>query len=114
MSKGHAAPILYAAWAMAGAIDLPELLNLRKLNSLLEGHPVPKLPFVDVASGSLGQGLSVAGGMAYSSKYLDKLDNRYYVVIGDGESAEGSNWEALNLASHYKLDNLTVILDCNR
>ena len=114
LSKGHAAPILYAAYALAGSVDVNELNNLRKFDSDLEGHPTPKLPFVDVATGSLGQGVSVAGGMAYSSKYLDKINNRYYVVIGDGESAEGSVWEACNLASHYKLNNLTLIVDVNR
>lgn len=114
LSKGHAAPILYAAWSLAGFIDPAELLQLRKFTSDLEGHPTPKLPFVDVATGSLGQGLSVAGGMAYSSKYLDKIDNHYWVLIGDGESAEGSIWEAAHLSSYYKLDNLTAIVDINR
>ncbi|CAD8099283.1 unnamed protein product [Paramecium primaurelia] len=114
LSKGHAAPILYAAWSMVGYIDSKELLNLRKIDSILEGHPVPKLPFVDVATGSLGQGLSVAGGMAYSSKFLDKINNRYWVLMGDGEIAEGSVWEAAHLASHYKLDNITAIVDVNR
>lgn len=114
LSKGHAAPILYAAWSVAGLIDTKELQNLRKFDSDLEGHPTPKLPFVDIATGSLGQGLSVAGGMAYSSKYLDKIDNHYWALIGDGESAEGSIWEACNLASHYSLNNLTLIVDVNR
>lgn len=114
LSKGHAAPILYAAWAEAGYIKKEDLLNLRKFDSDLEGHPTPKLPYVDVATGSLGQGLGAACGMAYSSKFLDKLDNRYWVLCGDGETAEGSVWEAANFASHYKLDNLTCIIDVNR
>jgi transketolase len=90
LSKGHAAPILYAAWAENGFIPKSELLNLRKIDCELEGHPTPKLPYVDVATGSLGQGLGCAAGMAYSSKYLDKLDNRYWVICGDGECAEGN------------------------
>jgi transketolase len=114
LSKGHAAPILYAAWAENGFIPIEELLNLRKITSDLEGHPTPILPFVDVATGSLGQGLGCASGMAYASKYFDKLDNHYWVVIGDGESAEGSIWEAANFASYYQLSNLTCIVDVNR
>jgi len=114
LSKGHAAPILYAAWAEAGLFPTKELLNLRKIDSDLEGHPTPRLNFVDVATGSLGQGLSVAAGMAYVGKYFDKSSYRTYCLIGDGESAEGSIWEALNFASHYKLDNLCAIFDINR
>lgn len=114
LSKGHAAPILYAAWAEAGLFDPSDLLNLRKIDSDLEGHPTPRLNFVDVATGSLGQGLSVAAGMAYIGKYIDKADYRVYCLIGDGESAEGSVWEALHFASHYKLDNLVAIFDINR
>lgn len=114
LSKGHAAPILFAAWAENGFIDKAQLLNLRKIDCELEGHPTPILPFVDVATGSLGQGLGAACGMAYSSKYLDKLNNRFWVVMGDGESAEGSVWEAANFASFYKLDNITAIVDVNR
>lgn len=114
LSKGHAAPILYAAWAEAGLFPVSDLMNLRKLDSDLEGHPTPRLNFVDVATGSLGQGLSVAAGMAYVGKYLDKVDYRTYCLIGDGESAEGSIWEALNFASFYKLDNLVAIFDVNR
>lgn len=114
LSKGHAAPILYAAWAEAGLFPAGDLLNLRKFDSDLEGHPTPRLNFVDVATGSLGQGLSVACGMAYMGKYVDQSAYRVYCVIGDGESAEGSIWEAVNFASHYKLDNLCAIFDVNR
>ena len=114
LSKGHAAPILYAAWAEAGLFPTSELLNLRKIDSDLEGHPTPRLNFVDVATGSLGQGLSVAAGMAYVGKYVDKSPYRVYCLIGDGESAEGSIWEALSFASLYKLDNLVAIFDINR
>ena len=114
LSKGHAAPILYAAWAEAGAFPVADLLKLRKLDSDLEGHPTPRLSFVDVATGSLGQGLSAGAGMAYSAKYWEKLDSRFYVLMGDGESAEGSVWEAASFASHYNLDNLCAIVDVNR
>ncbi|PNF28878.1 Transketolase [Cryptotermes secundus] len=114
LSKGHAAPILYAAWAEAGLFPVSDLQNLRKIDSDLEGHPTPRLNFVDVGTGSLGQGLSVACGMAYVGKYFDKASYRVYCLIGDGESAEGSIWEALHFASYYKLDNLCVILDVNR
>ncbi|NP_932336.3 transketolase-like protein 2 [Danio rerio] len=114
LSKGHAAPILYAAWAEAGYIKASDLLNLRKIDSDLEGHPTPKLAFVDVATGSLGQGLGAACGMAYTGKYLDKSSYRVYCMLGDGECSEGSVWEAMAFASHYKLDNLVAILDVNR
>jgi len=114
LSKGHAAPILYAAWAEAGFVPVSELKNLRKIDNLLEGHPTPKLEFVDVATGSLGQGLSCAAGMAYAGKYFDKSDYRVYCLCGDGESAEGSIWEALAFAATYKLDNLVNIIDVNR
>ena len=114
LSKGHAAPILYAAWAEAGLFPVSELLNLRKVDSDLEGHLPPRLNFIDVTTGSLGQGLSVAAGMAYVGKYIDKADYRVYCLIGDGESAEGSIWEALHFASYYKLDNLVAIFDVNR
>ncbi|CAL1544792.1 unnamed protein product [Lymnaea stagnalis] len=114
LSKGHAAPILYAAWAEAGLFPASDLLELRKLSSDLEGHPTPRLNFVDVATGSLGQGLSCAAGMAYTGKYFDKADYRVYCLIGDGESAEGSIWEALAFASRYQLDNLVAIFDVNR
>lgn len=114
LSKGHAAPVLYAAWAEAGVVPVAELKNLRKIDNLLEGHPTPKLSFIDVATGSLGQGLSNAAGMAYAGKYFDKSDYRVYCLCGDGESAEGSIWEAMAFASHYKLDNLVNIIDVNR
>ncbi|XP_039184591.1 transketolase-like protein 1 [Crotalus tigris] len=114
LSKGHAAPILYAAWAEAGFIKESELLNLRKIDSDLEGHPTPRLPFVDVATGSLGQGLGAACGMAYTGKYFDKTSYRVYCLLGDGESSEGSVWEALQFGSHYQLDNLVAIIDVNR
>ncbi|XP_046971982.1 transketolase [Vanessa cardui] len=114
LSKGHAAPILYAAWAEAGLFPLEDLKNLRKIDSDLEGHPTPRLNFIDVGTGSLGQGLAVAAGMAYVGKYFDQTSYRVYCLVGDGEAAEGSVWEALHFASHYKLDNLVVIFDVNR
>src|SRR5213595_3579704 len=113
LSKGHAAPILYAAWAEAGAFDRSELLKLRRIDSDLEGHPTPRLPFVDVATGSLGQGLGVGVGMALAAR-LDHLDYRTYVLLGDGEIAEGSVWEAASLAGIRKLNNLIAIVDVNR
>ncbi|XP_073326062.1 transketolase-like protein 2 [Pagrus major] len=114
LSKGHAAPILYAAWAEAGYLKESDLLNLRKIDSDLEGHPTPKLQFVDVATGSLGQGLGAACGMAYTGKNFDKSSYRVYCMLGDGECAEGSVWEAMAFASHYQLDNLVAIIDVNR
>ncbi|CAO1398606.1 unnamed protein product [Diamesa hyperborea] len=114
LSKGHAAPILYAAWAEAGLFPVSDLQNLRKIDSDLEGHPTPRLNFIDVGTGSLGQGVGVACGMAYVGKNFDKADYRTYVLVGDGESAEGSIWESLHFAGHYKLDNLCVIFDVNR
>src|ERR1041385_5015579 len=113
LSKGHAAPLLYAAWSETGLIPSAELLKLRVLDNDLEGHPPPRLPFVDVATGSLGQGLSVGVGMGLSAR-LDKLDFRTYVLLGDGECAEGSVWEAASLAGIYKLQNLVAIVDANR
>uniref|UniRef100_A0A452QT96 Transketolase n=1 Tax=Ursus americanus TaxID=9643 RepID=A0A452QT96_URSAM len=114
LSKGHAAPILYAVWAEAGFLPEEELLNLRKITSDLDGHPVPKQAFTDVATGSLGQGLGAACGMAYTGKYFDKASYRVYCLLGDGELSEGSVWEAMAFASIYKLDNLIAILDINR
>ncbi|XP_077369670.1 transketolase-like protein 2 [Festucalex cinctus] len=114
LSKGHAAPILYAAWAEAGFVEDAELLKLRKIDSDLEGHPTPKLPFVDVATGSLGQGLSAACGMAYTAQYFDKASYRVYCLMGDGECSEGSVWEAMAFAAHYKLAHLVAIMDVNR
>lgn len=113
LSKGHAAPLLYAAWAETGLFPTSELLKLRELGSDLEGHPTPRLPFVDVATGSLGQGLSVGVGMALCAR-LDKLDYKTYVLLGDGEIAEGAVWEAASLAGIYKLNNLVAIVDVNR
>jgi len=113
LSKGHAAPVLYAAWAEAGYIDKDDLLNLRKIDSPLEGHPPTDWPFVDVATGSLGQGLSVGLGMALVAK-LDGRDQNIYVLMGDGEIAEGSVWEAAASASHDKLGNLIATVDVNR
>jgi transketolase len=113
LSKGHAAPLLYAAWAETGLFPVEDLLKLRKIDSDLEGHPTPRLPFADIATGSLGQGLSVGVGMALCAR-LDNLDYRTYVLMGDGEIAEGSVWEAASLAGIYKLNNLIAIVDVNR
>ena len=113
LSKGHAAPLLYAAWAENGFVAIPELLKLRQFGNDLEGHPTPRLAFADVATGSLGQGLGVGVGMALAAKQ-DKLDYNTYVLLGDGEIAEGSVWEAANLAGFYKLSNLIAIVDANR
>ncbi|MGA2854114.1 MAG: transketolase [Verrucomicrobiota bacterium] len=113
LSKGHAAPLLYAAWAETGLFPAGDLLKLRQFGSDLEGHPTPRLLFVDVATGSLGQGLSVGAGMALAAR-LDKLDYNTYVLLGDGEIAEGSVWEAASLAGIYKLNNLIAIVDANR
>ena len=113
-SKGHASPLFYALWAAAGCITEEELLTMRKFGSRLEGHPTVVLPYVEAATGSLGQGLSIGMGMALNAKYLDKLPYRTYVLLGDSEMAEGSQWEAIQLAREYKLDNLIGILDVNR
>lgn len=114
LSKGHAAPLLYAAWAEAGLFPKSDLLKLRTLASDLEGHPTPRLSFVDMATGSLGQGLPVGIGIAMNAKSVDKLDHRTYVLMGDGESVEGSVWEAAEVARHHGLDNLCAIIDVNR
>ena len=114
LSKGHVAPALYAALAESGYFPVEELLTLRKLGSRLQGHPVRgKLPGVEMSTGSLGQGLSMSCGLALAAK-LDKKDTRVYCLLGDGELQSGQNWEAMMLASHYKLDNLTVFVDRNR
>lgn len=113
LSKGHAAPILYAAWAEAGLFPIEELLKLRRIDSDLEGHPTPRLPFADVATGSLGQGLGVGVGVALAGR-LDKLDYNTYVLLGDGEIAEGAVWEAASLAGIHRLNNLVAIVDMNR
>src|SRR5213595_1138575 len=112
LSKGHSAPLLYAAWAEAGGFDRSELLKLRRIDSDLEGHPTPRLPFVDVATGSLGQGICAAVGCALNARLI-KSDYRTYVLLGDGESAEGSVWEAANAATMDRLDNLCGITDVN-
>src|SRR6478609_7420918 len=105
LSKGHAAPLLYAAWAEVGLFDRNDLLRLRTLGSDLEGHPTPRLPFVDLATGSLGQGLPAGVGMALNARRIGS-DYRTYVLMGDGETAEGSVWEAADSASFLKADNL--------
>ena len=112
LSKGHAAPILYAAWAEAGLLRREDLLNLRKLESDLEGHPTPRLPFVDVATGSLGQGLCAGVGIALNARRIES-EYRTYVLLGDGETAEGSVWEAAEVATHDTLDSLCAITDVN-
>jgi len=112
LSKGHAAPILYAAWAEAGVISRDQLSSLRDIDSDLEGHPTPRLPFVDVATGSLGQGICAAVGMALNARRIAS-SYRTYVLLGDGESAEGSVWEAAQAAARMGLDNLCAIIDVN-
>src|SRR5437764_3435521 len=112
LSKGHAAPILYAVWAEAGAFDRSELLTLRQLGSDLEGHPTPRLPFVDVATGSLGQGICAAIGSALNARRIGS-EYRTYCMLGDGESAEGSVWEAADVAAMDGLDNLCGVTDVN-
>jgi transketolase len=115
LSKGHASPLLYSAYKAAGAVDDEELLSFRKLGSRLEGHPTPrKLPWVETATGSLGQGLPVGVGIALSGKRLDRTGYRVWVLCGDSELAEGSVWEAAEHAGHEHLDNLTAIIDVNR
>lgn len=113
-SKGHASPLFYALWAVAGKISEEKLLSLRKFGSNLEGHPTMAFPYTEAATGSLGQGLSVGVGMSINAKYIDKLDYKTFVLMGDSEVAEGSVWEAIDLASYYKLNNLVGILDVNR
>jgi transketolase len=113
-SKGHASTLLYAIFRAAGAITDEEMLRYRQFDSILEGHPTPRIPWVDVATGSLGQGLPLGVGMALAAKYLDRLPSRVWVLSGDSEMAEGSVWEAFEHAAHYELDNLTAIIDVNR
>src|ERR1700732_1250572 len=110
LSKGHAAPVLYAALAESGVFPVSRLMTLRQLNSELEGHPTPLIPGVDAATGSLGQGLSV-GAVFASGARLDKSPTGVYVRPGDGELPEGQIWEGAAFAGHYKLDNLTVVAD---
>jgi transketolase len=113
-SKGHASPLLYSMYKAAGAISDEELMTLRKFGSRLEGHPTPILPWVDVATGLLGQGFPIGVGIGLAGKYLDKLPYHIWVLLGDSEMAEGSVWEAFDHGSHYKLDNLIAIIDVNR
>jgi transketolase len=112
LSKGHAAPLLYSAYAEAGMISEKDLLSLRRLDSIYEGHPTPRIPWVDVATGSLGQGLSVGLGNALAAR-IDKRNYNTYVLLGDGECAEGSVWEAAEIASYYKVSNLYAVIDVN-
>ncbi|MGW7414489.1 transketolase [Streptomyces sp. NPDC054863] len=114
LSKGHASPLLYALYRAAGAVSDEELLTFRSRGSRLEGHPTPRLPWVDVATGSLGQGLPVGVGMALAGKRLDRIPYRVWVISGDSEMAEGSVWEAVEHAAAEKLDHLTLIVDVNR
>jgi transketolase len=114
-SKGHASPLLYSMFKAAGVVSDDELMNgYRRFGSVLEGHPTPVLPWVDVATGSLGQGLPDGVGVALAGRYLDELPYRIWVLCGDSEMAEGSIWEALDKASYYRLSNLTAIVDVNR
>jgi transketolase len=113
-SKGHASPLFYSLWAAAGRVTEQELLTFRMFNSPLEGHPTPAFRYTEAATGSLGQGLSIGLGMALNAKYIDKLPYRTYVLLGDSEMAEGSQWEAMELAAYYKLNNLVGIMDVNR
>src|SRR5580765_3377249 len=113
-SKGHASPLLYSLYKACGAITDDELLSFRRFGSKIEGHPTPVLPWVDVATGSLGQGLPIGVGVAMAGKFLDKLPYRVWVLCGDSEMAEGSMWEAFEHAAFYGLANLTAIIDVNR
>ncbi|MGH2349448.1 MAG: transketolase [bacterium] len=113
-SKGHATPLMYSMFKAAGAISDAELMTYRKFGSRLEGHPTPVLPWVEVATGALGQGLAIAVGVALAGKYLDKLPYRVWVLSGDSEMAEGAVWEAVEHAAYYTLGNLTCIVDVNR
>lgn len=113
LSKGHAAPVLYAAWEQVGILSEAELLTLRQFNSPLEGHPTARFSYSEAATGSLGCGLSIGLGMALSAR-LSKLDFYTYVLLGDSEMAEGSVWEACELAAFYKVNNLIAIIDVNR
>ena len=113
-SKGHASPLFYSLWAAAGKVTEQELLTFRKFGSPLEGHPTPAFRYTEAATGSLGQGLSIGVGMAINAKYIDKLPYRTYVLLGDSEMAEGSQYEAMEIAAYYKLNNLAGIIDVNR
>ena len=113
-SKGHASPLYYALWAAAGKLTEDDLSSMRKFGSPLEGHPTSAFKYTEAATGSLGQGLSVGVGMALNATYLDKVPYRTYVLLGDSEMAEGSQWEALQIAAYYKLNTLIGIIDVNR
>ncbi|HZE21961.1 MAG TPA: transketolase, partial [Desulfobaccales bacterium] len=113
-SKGHATPLFYPLYALAGKLTEDELMTYRHFGSPLEGHPTVSFKYTEAATGSLGQGLSIGLGMALNAKYLDKLPYMTYVLLGDSEMAEGSQWESMQLAAHYKLDNLVGVLDVNR
>lgn len=113
-SKGHAVPLFYALYAVAGQLSEVELKQLRQFDSPLEGHPSPRFYYTEAATGSLGQGLSVGIGMALNAKYLDQLDYKTYVLLGDSEMSEGQIWEAMQLAAYYKLNNLVAMVDVNR
>ena len=113
-SKGHASPLLYSLWVAAGNVSEEELMTLRKFGSPLEGHPTMSFKYTEAATGSLGQGLSIGLGMALNAKYIDKLPYRTYVLLGDSEMSEGSQWEAIQIAAYYKLNNLIGIIDVNR
>lgn len=112
LSKGHASPVLYATLSSKGIISKTDLLGYRKSKGILEGHPSNKIPGIDVSSGSLGQGLSIANGMAIAKK-LNKDEGYVYVILGDGELEEGQNWEAFMTSSKYNLDNLIIFVDSN-
>ncbi|HVN23369.1 MAG TPA: transketolase [Syntrophorhabdales bacterium] len=113
-SKGHASPLFYSLWTVAGKVTEEELMSYRKFGSSLEGHPTTAFRYTEAATGSLGQGLPIGVGIALNGKYLDRLPYRTYVLLGDSEMAEGSQWEALQIAAHYKLDNLVGVIDVNR
>ena len=113
-SKGHASPLFYSLWAAAGKVSEEEMMTMRKFGSLLEGHPTVAFPYAEASTGSLGQGLSIGVGMALNARFIDKLPYRTYVLLGDSEMAEGSQYEAMEIAAYYKLNNLIGIMDVNR
>jgi transketolase len=113
-SKGHASPLFYSLWAAAGAVSEEEMLTFRKFGSPLEGHPTVAFKYTEAATGSLGQGLSIGVGLALNAKYVDRLPYRTYILLGDSEMSEGSQWEAMEMAAYYRLDNLVGVIDVNR